>query len=1184
MNAAARLNAAVMMLGSVFSPPLIAQSQLAPHAIPAQAALIATPLDNHLRIRIPYSTHPQAIPAHDAGALDGGVSLERMILVLGATAEQEHQARTLVDSQQTKGSPDFRRWITPEEFGRRFGPSDQEIQEVADWLQQQGFAVSGIARSKRWIEFSGTSAQVESAFQTEMRHYQVDGDVHTANATDISIPAALSPVVRGVVSLHDFYSKPALIPSNRQATAKFAGGKPAMALEGGGDAISPPDFATIYNLNPLYNGVSPSPKTTPIDGTGQTIAIIAEGMINTIANTGFDDVAAFRQIFGLPANQPNVIVTGPGIALNRVDAEATLDVEWSGAVAPNATIDLVVSAGTLTTDPVDLSAIYVIDNNLAPIMNLSFSECEQDFGSAGNAFWNTLFEQAAAQGISVFVASGDWGAAGCEPDSFSSNTDLAVNGLSSTPFNTSVGGTEFDESVNGGTNATFWNSGTGLATGYIPEMVWNDCVTKCEDAAGGGISSIYPIPSWQTLPILGLSGAKIPMRALPDVSFAAAESHDPYVFCFTLHSFDPDCQVSGGSVSFSNFAGGTSFASPAMAGVMALIDQAAGNRQGLANFEFYSLAATQSGSYPACNSSNQTNPATRPGPQCVFNDVTSGDNGVPGNDTLTFTPPGDKAGQLGYNAVPGYDPATGLGSIDSSKLVNAWVTAEAGFNGSSTTLSASFNGNPLPSNSVRIVHGQPVSVIVSVAALNANNKQTPSTEISLLAQGGNLPPNVGIQSAPISGGGGTASTGVLSVNDLPAGTNYNLYAYFPGDGDFAGSSSNTISLSVAAENTTTKLQSGILAGGAGGTFTPGTTQDYGDPNNPLAFNVTVAGVSQLLPTTGSVTFSDNGNVLGAVPLGPEPGGIAQYIDGETSRTSLGIGQHVITAAYGGDSAVPPNYNPSVSSSVTVTITKGNPELELLGTPATAIAGQQINLNAFLFSNYSATAPTGSVQFFDGATSLGAPFALTPATWTNVPLTATFTADGTHILTAQYSGDSNYNSVTSPSVSLLIAAPFALTAATTSQTVQGGLTATYNLTLTGTNFAGVVALSCTSASAPAGVQCSLPASETLSSSATSVPLTVTVSTTATAKTSVPRYFPGTLPLSYAGLVALAFVGKRRFARRLFLALAALAVFGVSACGGGGSQPVTPAPTIVAFTVAATSGSQATNLALNMVIDH
>jgi len=1177
-----------MIMGIAFSIPVIAQIQPPPTALPAQSSSSATPLDNPVRVRIPNSTHPKAKPEFDAGPLDGGVSLDRMILVLGPTPDREYQARTFVDSQQTKGSPDFHRWITPEEFGRRFGPSDQQLQQVTAWLQQQGFTGIAVAKSRRWIEFSGTVSEVESAFQTQMRHYQVDGELHTANASDIGIPAALSPFVRGLVSLHDFYSKPAFVPSNRKATAQIIGGKPLMAYGQGEYAISPPDFATIYDLNPLYNGVSPSPKTTPIDGTGQTIAIIAEGPINTIASTGIDDVANFRQIFGLPPNPPNIIFTTPSIALNGVDAEATLDVEWSGAVAPKATIDLVVGIGTLATGPTDLAAIYIVDNNLAPIVNYSFSECEQDFGSAGNAFWNALYEQAAAQGISVFVASGDWGAAGCEPDNapYTENTDLAVNGLSSTPFNTSVGGAEFDETINGGANATFWNATTSLANGYIPEMVWNDCVTKCAYAAGGGISTIYPVPSWQTLPILGLSGAKIPMRALPDVSLSASENHDPYVTCLTQNYFEPDCQVSNGVVTFSSFGGGTSFSSPAMAGIMALVDQATNSRQGLANFELYSLGAAESANYPACNSASQANPTARPGPTCVFNDITTGDNGVPGDDTLVFAPPGDKAGQLGYNAVPGYDPATGLGSIDASKLVNAWVAAEAAFNGSSTTLSASFNGTALPSNSVSIVHGQPVSVTVSVAALGASTSKTPSTEISLLAQGGNLLPNVGIQSAPITGSGGTATTGTLNVKDLPAGSNYNLYAYFPGDGVFAGSTSNSIALSVMAENTTTALHPGILAGLTGNTFTPTTTFDYGDPNNAFAFNANVAGLSQLLPTTGSVTFSDSGNVLGTVALGPEPGGIAQYVDGQTSNTVLAIGQHVITAAFSGDAAVPHNYNPSVSSGVTVTITKGNPELLLLNTPATAISGQQVNLSAFLYANFVAIPPSGSVQFFDGATSLSSPIALTPPAWyANVPLTPTFIADGVHSLTVQYSGDSNYNSVTSQPAILLITAPFALTATSSSQAVQGGATATYNLTLTGTNFSGVVALSCASTNAPAGVQCTVPASETLSAITVSVPVAVTITTTATAKASQPLFFRSTLPLSYAGLFAFLLWGRRKNARHLLLALAFLAVTGVSACGGSGSTtPVIPPPTNAAFTVTATSGSQTANLALNLTIDH
>ena len=1180
MSAAKKLNAAVMVIGSVLLVPVIAQTQVAPLALPAQSPSLTTPRSNNPRTLIPNSTHPNARAIYDAGPLDGETSLERMILVLGASPDREHRARTFVDSQQTKDSPDYHHWITPEEFGQEFGPSLRDIQQVTDWLQQQGFAVNGVARGRRWIEFSGTSAQVESAFQTQMRHYQVDGELHTANATDISIPAELSPIVRGVVSLHDFYSKPAMIPSDRKATAKLVAGKPLMALGGDLYALSPPDLATIYDLNPLYNGVAPSPKTTPLDGTGQTIAIVAEGWINTLAANGIDDVADFRQVFSLPTNPPNIIVNGPPPTTGGADIEATLDVEWSGAVAPKATIDVVVSAGTATTDPVDLSVIYIVDNNLAPIMNLSFSECEQDLGSAGNEFWNSQFEQAAAQGISVFVASGDWGAAGCAPDTGTGvgGTELAVNGLSSTPFNTSVGGTELNETVNGGADATFWNPATDLAIGYIPEMVWNDCVTKCNYAGGGGISTIYPVPSWQTLPILGLTGAKFANRVLPDISMPAAESHDPYVFCFSPHPYIPDCEVSGGVVSFNSFGGGTSFASPVLAGVMALIDQATNSRQGLANDEFYPLAAAESATYPACNSSNQTSPATRPGPQCVFNDVTAGDNGVPGNDTLSFVPPGDVAGQLGYNAVPGYDPATGLGSIDAAKLVNAWTVGAAAFNGSSTTLSASFNGATLPSNAVSIVHGQPVSVSVSVGALSANKSQTPSTEISLLAQGGNLSSNVGVQSAPISGSGGTASTGVLSVKDLPAGTNYNLYAYFPGDGVFAGSTSNTVALSVAAENTTTTLQSGILVGGA---FTPGTSLDYGDPSNAFAFNAHVAGVSQLLPTTGTVTFTDNGNLLGTVKLGPEPGGIAQYIDGVTTSSCLPLGQHVIAATYGGDGGVPPSYLGSASNSVTVTVTKGNPQLVSVRAPSTAVAGQPVNLNTFLFFNESAVAPTGTIQFLDGATPLGSPVAL--AAGANAATVATFNVDGTHTLTAQYSGDSNYNPVTSPATTLTITPPFSLTGTTTSQTIQGGQTATYNLTLTASSFAGVVSLTCTSANAPAGAVCSLPASETLTSSTTSVPLAVTITTTAIAQSQAPPFSGGTLPLSYAALIALIFSGKRKNARRLLLALAALAVFAMSACGGGGTQSVVQPPISATFTITATSGSQSASLPLTLVIN-
>jgi hypothetical protein len=330
-----------------------------------------------------------------------------------------------------------------------------------------------------------------------------------------------------------------------------------------------------------------------------------------------------------------------------------------------------------------------------------------------------------------------------------------------------------------------------------------------------------------------------------------------------------------------------------------------------------------------------------------------------------------------------------------------------------------------------------------------------------------------------------------------------------------------------------------------------------------------------------VTFTDNGNVLGTVPLGPLPGGIAQYYDCSSVNRCLTIGQHVIAASYSGDTAVPQNFNGSASS-VTVTVTKGNPLVVSVRAPSTAIAGQSVAMNTFVYFDFGGVLPTGTIQFLDNGTPLGSPVALTAANGTNAATSATLTADGTHTLTAQYSGDSNYNPATSIATSLLITAPFALSAASTSQSIQQGATATYSLTLTNSSFAGAVNLTCTPSSTLAGVQCTLPASETLASSTASVPFTVTVTTPATAQMHSTPLFPGALSVAYAGLIAVVLRGRRKAAGRIFLALAALTVLSVSACGGGSSLS-TPPPTYVTFTISATSGTQASTVALNLVIN-
>ncbi|HEY4676612.1 MAG TPA: S53 family peptidase, partial [Candidatus Angelobacter sp.] len=585
-------------------------------ATPQIVPRIISPIDDSIRVKVTKSTNPLTKAASDMGHLDGSTMLERMILVLGSSPEQDHRLQTFLDSQHSKGSPDYHHWLTPEEFGQQFGPSSQDVTQIQNWLKQHGFTIGIVARSGRWMEFSGTVTQVEETFQTSMRQYLLAGKLHIANDGDISIPKAVSPVVQGVLSLHSFHSKPMTRRSARNMPV-------TLATDGSGEHfMTPGDLATIYGLTSLFKGTSPSPAVTPITGTGQTIAIVGAGDINTMATTGVDDVGNFRALFGLPPNPPKIISNGPAPGLlAEVSDEATLDVEYAGAAAPGATIELVVSAETVTTDAIALSSSFIVDQNLAPIMSLSFGECEKNIGPQGNAFWNALWQQAAAQGISVFVASADTGAAGCEPNAPSltaASGGLEINGFGSTPFDTAVGGTEFDE---GAAPSTFWGNTNGpgftSAIGYIPEKVWNDSCTPADSgsfcqqvdffdfsSSGGGISKVYTVPSYQTLPIQGLTGQNFPSRAIPDVSLASANAHDPYLFCFTVNPAQPDCQVSGQNVTFQNVAGGTSFASPEFAGIMALINQATGDRQGLANYVLYALAATESSSFSSCNSSN----------------------------------------------------------------------------------------------------------------------------------------------------------------------------------------------------------------------------------------------------------------------------------------------------------------------------------------------------------------------------------------------------------------------------------------------------------------------------------------------------------------------------------------------------------------------------------------------------
>jgi subtilase family serine protease len=394
--------------------------------------------------------------------------MERMLLVLKRSGEQEAALRKMLDDQQDKNSANYHKWLTPEEFGKQFGPSDADMQAITGWLQSHGFEV-GATKGRTVLEFSGSASQVQEAFHTSIHKYIVNGEQHWANASDPMIPTALVGAVAGVESLNNFPRKAMnnFVGKYSETTKSLTAPEPNYTFSCGSGTcygLVPYDFATIYDVLPLW--------TAGTNGTGQTIAIVGRTNINP------QDPANFWQLFGLtvPQNKLNIILNGPDPGINGDEGEADIDVQWSGAVAPQATIDFVTSQSTDTTDGVDLSAVYIVENNLAPVMSESYGNCELGLGTAGNQFFYTLWQQAAAQGISVFVSSGDNGSAGCDNPGGPAQYGLNVNGIASTPFNAAVGGTDFNQYKKA---TTYWNSTNNPSTqesakGYIPETTWND--------------------------------------------------------------------------------------------------------------------------------------------------------------------------------------------------------------------------------------------------------------------------------------------------------------------------------------------------------------------------------------------------------------------------------------------------------------------------------------------------------------------------------------------------------------------------------------------------------------------------------------------------------------------------------------------------------------------------------------
>ena len=717
--------------------------------------LIAGVSEAQDRVTIRGSVPPLAQGVNDQGAVTEDFRLGNITLMLKRSDAQQAALEDLLARQQNPASPEYHNWLTPETYAERFGAGAADLQIVQGWLAAEGFTVKYTARGRDFISFSGTAGQVRKAFGTEIHRYTAGARAHFANATDVSLPADIAPLIGGIRGLDDFHPR-----APRKLTP------PNFTVGDGTYLLVPDDFAAIYNLFPLYlNGYT---------GAGQSIAILGQSQIDP------DDVAYFRALSGMPPGEIQLLATGADPGFNEDEIEADLDLEWAGAVARFANLIYVYS------DDVQYSAYYAIDNAVAPVISESFGLCEYQVARhrLGLFDFRTEAQKANALGITWLASSGDSGAAGCDADGVIATQGLGVSLPASVPEVTAVGGTEFNEGA-----GNYWSAGNGpnggSALSYIPETSWNDTVvTGMLSASGGGASAVYPKPAWQT-------GAGVPndgARDVPDVSMNASDAHDPYAVV-TLG------QLIG--------VGGTSASAPSFAGVVALLNQYVVENQvqakpGLGNInpKLYSLAAG--------------------GAADLFHDVTTGSNMVP----CRAKSPNCSEGQFGYQAGPGYDLVTGLGSVDAYNLVVAW----GGIPLTGTTMT-------LAATPATVAPGGSTAVTATVKAASGTRSPTGTVSFTLGANS--------IGTATLSGAGGTATATVtVFAANLLAASNP-IQAFYAGSPTFSSSSAGgTVGLGAAPTASAVTL-----------TVTPNPVYQQAPDANGATFSFTV----QVQETAGVAT-------------------------------------------------------------------------------------------------------------------------------------------------------------------------------------------------------------------------------------------------------------------------------------------------------------------------------------------
>jgi subtilase family serine protease len=1096
---------------------------------PAITDQVVEPLDLASTNAVPGHIPAWAKTSRDAGPLPAGTQLDHLALLLARPPAVEAVFQQLLLDQHNPSSPRFHQWLTPQQTGELYGVSQHDLDAVRAWLTSQGLQVEGVSASRVFLTFSGDATNVAHAFSTEIHNFQTgigqNGGMQYSVTRDPQVPAAFAAVIKGFVGLSQGFDQPyvhkthaplASVLRNRSGPTVA----PDVYINSGANWILPADFAVLYDVNPVYGA--------GITGLGQRVAIVGASRIAAADITNFENLA------GLALTQPNAIVVpgyadpgatgnGQGGSGDEDQSEATLDVDRVTGTAPGAGIDLVLLPQL--TDTAVLAAINYATSTLNDaILNLSFGQCEAQSSLSISNSLNTAFSTGAAQGISIFVSSGDSEVAGCANagSNYTAGSIQSAN-LLCTPSVTCAGGTQFSDLTN---TSNYWSTTNGVdyvsALSYIPEGVWNEPVETTTThgvtstsyvilGGSGGPSIFYPKPAWQT-------GTGVPAdnaRDTPDISLSAS-GHNAYVGCTT---FDGESCVPGanGSAEIAGFSG-TSAAAPGMAAITALLDQKLNARQGLLNPLLYRIAAISSSAI------HDATPATSGVTACALSTASTCNSSTPGATGLT-------GGLAGFALTTGYDEATGLGSPD----VNNLLTAAASIVPAAPTTSA------LTASATTINTAQSITFTDTITSSTAG---TPTGNVQFTVAGTD-------NGAPITLTSAVATRTIA----FPTAGAYTVTAIYSGDSIYA-SSAGSIGITVD----TPVLPAPVLSlTGTTGSITTQQTVTY-----------TLA-ITSSSTETGSVQFYRGGTTAIGSPV--------SLVNNHATLApfSLAAGSYSITAVYSGDA----NFTAGTSTALSLTVTTVPASVTLTPLSSSINASQTVTFTATVINSSSTGTPTGSLQFSVDNVPSGNTIALSGLSASSPALSF---SPGTHSVTASYSGDAIFAASTSPAASVAVsAAPaptFTLASSPAALSLAPGAASgnTSAITFTSVNgFASAVASTCSVAfSGPGAVvdapTCVLsPTSVTLAANGTASSVLTLSSVTPHAVASKGGLAQNRSHNTTFGVVAFTALllilprPRRRFRAITLLLTAALLT--ASGCGSGGSTVTTSPPVLVGTTAGA-----------------